>query len=203
MNNETATGIPFADARGTPDLPQMLEYGRRVTPDQLAAELPSWDADATDLIAIADCFREFCRQKRHANVLYRYALAMLEANPALIADDTNLSGAYYFHGRTLLDLAQENEDLALADQAIRPLTISAIINPRDPTSWYILACANTLTGRLGEGVRCAERALQLECVDQEQEPEFYDQVRRVLGITREEMSRRGPGLGPKPLVFPL
>ncbi len=173
---------PFVDAAGNPDLTTFVAYLQRIGAEQMRAEMQTWEADPTDLLTFGDVARQ-CQHKEHAVILYAYGLESLKKNPAAISEDTNVSGANYFLGKTLLELRRPEE-------AISPLSTATTMNAGDAAAWQMRGYANVLSGRLQDGLDCFGRAASLEGKDEGQSGEFFEQVRQNIAMTRQEMARR-------------
>lgn len=181
--------IPFADVRGGVDIALLESYLAETTADQVREALPGWNADPTDMLSAADVARLGGHQE-HAEILYAWALDRLEREPSAVAKDTNLAGGYYFHGKMLLELTRPAE-------AVRPLTQCTDLSPGDATGWRLLGAANVLAGSLEAGMRCLNRVLRLEGVDQNQDAAFFQEVRDSVQVIRKEMLKRELATAPE------
>ena len=169
--------FPFAG------MPGFQSYLSTVDPNKMRADLPSWPADPTDITAFADIART-AGHIEHALVFYRYALDQFENDPSKIAADTNLTGAYYIYGKTLLETGRPLD-------AIHPLSKAAKLSPKDAATWFVLASAYVLVGRLEEAHGCMARAVSLEGVDMQQDAAFFRKIRGHFTGLEEELRRQG------------
>ncbi len=181
MPDDSSTPIPFFDSSGELDFAAAMRCLRESKPDDLRRQLSSWNADPTDLLAVADIAGQ-SEYKQHARVLYAHALTAMEHDPTLIATDTNRSGAYHVYGFILLELG---EFLDASEQFVKATTI----DPTDAISWYMLGICQAVQGQLEEAVKNFERTLNLEGKDRHQDAKFYVTVREKLAYVKDLMTQ--------------
>ena len=172
----------FVGSSGVVDPELFQSYLEVTTPEVMQSQLSARAANPADARCWGDIAHNLGRNE-HAVILYRYALEAFEKNPALITSDTNLAGAYYFLGKTLVQLHRPRE-------AIHPLTTVTTMEPCDAIAWMWLGNANSLMDRLEEALRCYKRALSLEGVDKWQKPAFYQVLRKEVAEIEEEFARQ-------------
>lgn len=188
--------MPFAESDGRVNPERLRAYLMSIPPVPMGAEMPGWRADPTDLLALAEVASAF-GFKEHALEFYRFALSALERNPAAIAADTNMSGAYYLFAKTLVELRRPGE-------AEDPLRAASRLSPRDASIWRLLGLSQAINGSLSGAAASLEQALRLEGVDRRQSPEFYQAVRKTLASVREELAQANEqpraNTGPAPSI---
>jgi len=133
---------------------KLRSYLDGICPEKLIVETNTWDCDPTDLLAIADLISEQIQKEEYAIALYRHALKQLENNTNLIAQDTNLQGAYANLGASLIRLNRHEE-------AINPLKIADNLNKNDPTVKFNLALSYFKQNFIVDAHKCINSLFQI------------------------------------------
>jgi hypothetical protein len=65
------------------------------------------------------------------------------------------------------------------------------MDPQEATNWYMLGTANALARRFDDSIRCFERVLSLEGVDEDQDAAFFEDVRERIALAKQELAGQG------------
>lgn len=93
------------------DIEKIKEYIERTDPVQIFNDCSTWSYDPTDILSIADIIKQVLKRDSHSIQFYKYGLSQIEDDPSLIADDTNLVGAYSNLGELLIRNDQLKEGI--------------------------------------------------------------------------------------------